>query len=402
MKTFNYVVRDSEGARKEGFKQAISPGDVIGWLHEQQLVPISIKETTNNTKKKQRKSGNKRIKSAELSAFCWQLTTMVEGGIPITSAVETIAEDIDNLYLQKILQRVLERINRGEGFSDSLSEFPKVFNKLSLAIILAGETSGNLADALQTLAEYFTNRDKLTKKVKSALAYPIFMVSFIILIVIAIMTFIIPRFQMIFTQLKGEMPAFTRGFMAVYDIIRFNAHYIIGIVVVLVVSVTWTYTKSRKGHYMFSRLFLSLPLFGNLFREAFLVTFCKTTATLLSAGVSVLEVFDILGGMSNNDIIKDAITTAKQNVVQGSNVSLGLKISGFFPNMVVKMIDVGEQSGSLTKVLNRTAEYYERKLDATLSTIMSLIEPIMIVVVGGIVMVTVLALYLPVFQMSDV
>jgi len=232
------------------------------------------------------------------------------------------------------------------------------------------------------------------------MAYPIFVLSFIIIIVIFIMAFIVPRFRKIFDQIGGTMPAFTRGFMGFYDILRYNLHYIIGLVIVLIVVATFV-SRTKKGHYLFSRLALAIPMFGNILSQAFVATFCRTTSTLLSSGVSVLEAFTILTGMTDNDIIKSAIVKTRENIVGGSNISLSMSSAGFFPNMVIKMIQVGEESGSMPEVLEKTSEHYERKVDSTVTTLLSLLEPIMIISVGGIVSVVVIALYLPIFTMSD-
>jgi type II secretory pathway component PulF len=399
MKNFKYIARDVAGVRKEGLIQAAYPNDVLSWLREQGFTPISVNEMSVSAKETPQTHRRKKIKSSDLAALCWQLNTMVEGGIPITTAIEAISEDIENLSLQQILRQILEKMNKGQTLSDCISEYPKVFNPLSCAMILAGETSGNLHEALQRLAEYFDNRDKLAKKVKGAMAYPIFVFTFIILIVVFIMAFVVPRFRSMFDQMGGEMPAFTQGFMNVYDILRHNLIYIIGSVL-LIITFTILTSKTKKGHYFFSRLVLALPLFGKVTSQAFVATFCKTMATLIAAGVSVLEVFDILSTMSRNDIIKSAISQTREQIVGGSSISSSMTGAGFFPNMVVKMMQVGEESGSLPKVLDKTAAYYERKVDALITTLMGLLEPIMIIVVGAIVLVVVLALYLPIFSMS--
>jgi type II secretory pathway component PulF len=400
MKSYKYTARDSSGQRREGLKEAGSSNDVLSWLRDQGFTPVSVTEVSAGAPQAKRTQHQKRIKSADLAALCWQLTTMVEGGIPVTTALDTISDDIENLQLQEVLKQVLDMMEKGETFSNSVAEFPKVFNNLSCALILAGEAGGNLPEALRRLAEYFDNRDKLAKKVKGAMAYPIFVLGFIVLIVIFIMAFIIPRFTVIFDQFGGDLPGFTKGFMAVYDMLRYNLVYIIGTVLLAVTASVLLYSKTEKGHYAFCKIALKLPLFGKVFSQAFIVMFCRTMATLLGAGVSVLEVLDILHTMTSNDIIKGAIIRTRERVVGGSNISMSLAASGFFPNMVVKMIQVGEESGSLSKVLERTSNYYERKVDAIIMTLMSLLEPIMIVTVGGIVLIVVLALYLPIFSMS--
>ena len=402
MGSYKYIARDSSGAQKIGLRQATFPDDVLSWLREQGFTPVSVDEISMGIKKTRRIPYQKRIKSADLSALCWQLTTMIEGGIPITTAFESIAEDMENLRLREVLEQVLEKMRRGETISNSVSEFPGVFNQLFRAMILAGETGGTLPVSLRRLAEYYDNRDKLVKKVKAAMAYPAFVFMFIILMVTSIMAFIIPRFRDIFKQIGGELPPFTQAFMGFYDTVRYNLVYIIGFVLLAIILVVLTHSKTKKGHYLFSRIILSLPLLGKIFTQAFVAMFCRTMSTLLAAGVSVLEVFDILSTMTANDIIKSTITQTRDHIVEGSNISLGMAASGFFPNMVVKMVQVGEESGSLTRVLDKTADYYERKVDSTITTAMALLEPIMIVTVGAIVLVVVLALYLPIFTMSGV
>src|SRR3972149_4079845 len=392
--SYRYVARDTTGTRREGFLEAAYPNDVLSWLRERGFTPISIDEVSKEIKRVQKAPRKRRIKSADLAALCWQMTTMLEGGIPITIALDTIAEDIEGLALQRILQQVSEKVKKGIAFSDSIGAFPKVFNQLFQAMILAGETGGRLPTPLHRLAEYMDNRDKLAKKVKGAVAYPLFVFTFIVLIVIFIMAFIIPRFRIIFSQIGGKMPAFTRGFMGFYDAIASNLAFIIGSVLFVIILTSLTYTKTKTGHYFFSKITIGLPLFGKVIRQAFVSMFCRTMSTLLSAGVSVLEVFEILSTMTNNDIIKSAIVETREHVVGGSNISSSMALAGFFPNMVIKMVQVGEESGSLPKVLDRTSDYFERKVDSTVTTAMSLIEPIMIVTVGAIVLVVVLALYL--------
>ena len=402
MKNYCYVARDSNGSQKKGFAQAASSTEVLNQLREQGFTPISVKDVSKKKTVKIRQRGHRKsIKSSDLSALCWQLSTMLEGGIPITTALDIIGEDTDNVQLQEILKQISSKVKKGQPVSECIAEYPKVFNHLCCAMILAGESGGNLAKAIGKLAEYFDNRDKLAKKVKGAMVYPIFVLSFIIIIVIFIMAFIVPRFRKIFDQIGGTMPAFTQGFMNFYDILRYNYLYIAGFVVFMIVF-TSIVSKTKKGHYIFSKMALSLPLFGKIFSQAFVATFCRTTSTLLASGVSVLEAFNILTGMTDNDIIKSAIVQTKENIVGGSNISLSMSSAGFFPNMVIKMIQVGEESGSMPEVLDKTSEHYERKVDSTVTGLISLLEPVMIVSVGAVVSVVVIALYLPIFTMSDV
>jgi type IV pilus assembly protein PilC len=215
-------------------------------------------------------------------------------------------------------------------------------------------------------------------------------------------TFIIPRFRDIFDQFAGQLPAFTRGFLGVYDVLRHNLVFILGGALALLILASVFHAKTKTVHRLFSRIALRLPLFGKILKQAFLTTFCRTMATLIEAGVPVLDVFDILTALSHNDVISAAITRTREYIVEGSSISLGMSAAEFFPNMVIKMTQVGEESGSLARVLNRTADYYERKVDSTITTFLALLEPTMILTIGAIVLVVVLALYLPIFTMSDV
>jgi len=403
MITFRYVALDYTGKMKEGLTSAASETDVLGWLREQGCTPVSVDVVSSGVKTGMRIPMLQRVRSSELAAVFWQLTTMVEGGITIAEGLEAIAEDIENAKLEKILRKILARIERGGAFSEGMAEFPRVFNKLTHSLVMAGETGGNIGDAFQRVAEYFTNRDKLARKVKKATAYPAFVVGFIIFIVIMIMTLVIPRFRDIFAQIgAGELPAFTKRFMASYDFIVANSYYVIGSILLVIIVTVLSYRRIPTMHYMFSALALRLPLFGKLFKQAFIASFCRTMSNLLRGGVPVLDVFDILCDMTPNDVMRGALERTRAEIVSGASIHLSMAGTQFFPNMVIKMVRAGEESGSLWRLLDRTADYYEEKVDALISAMTSLLEPLLIIIVGVIVLAVVVALYLPIFSLSDI
>jgi type II secretory pathway component PulF len=398
MKSYTYVARDAGGARRDGMLAANSSNEALEVLRHRQLTPIGIQETLLKGVK-DRKAAGSRVRSADLGAVCWQLSTMLQGGMSITTALDIISEDTDNVQLRHVLQRARVRVSEGRLLSDGLSGSPKVFNRLALALIIAGETSVDLGQALRSLAEHFDGRDRIAKKIRGAIAYPIFVVCLITVIIIGIMTLIVPRFQMIFSQLGGQLPAFTRAFMGFYEALCHNALYF-AVAGALAVGTGVTLSRTKRGHRFLSGLVLHLPLFGKLFLESFVATFCRTTATLLEAGVPVLDALEILRSMTTNDVIVAAIARVKQHVTGGSNVALGMSAAGFFPNMVVKMTQVGEESGSLPAILRKTSEHYERRIASTIDALTGLLEPVMITTIGAIVLVVVIALYLPIFTMS--
>ncbi|MCU0913570.1 MAG: type II secretion system F family protein [Planctomycetes bacterium] len=399
MKSYTYVARDTGGLRREGVLAANSTHEALETLHQRELTPVLIQETLRKDREEHR-SRRRRVRSADLGAMCWQLSTMLQGGMSITSALSIIAEDTENLQLRQTLQEARAKVSEGRLLSEGLSRFPRVFNRLALAMIVAGETSGDLGQALRLLAEYYDGRDRLSKKIHSAIAYPIFVLILITLVIIGIMTLIVPRFQTIFKQLGGDLPGFTQTFMSLYEVLR---HHILYLAAAVVLIVVWGVLLSRTlaGRRLLSRLVLRLPLLGKLCTESFAATFSRTIASLLEAGVPILEALEILRGMTTNDVVVRAIARVKQHVTGGSNVALGMSAAGFFPTMLVKMTQVGEESGSLPAILRKTSEYYERRLTATIDTLTGLLEPIMIVTIGTVVLVVVIALYLPIFTISD-
>ena len=400
MESFAYIAQDVNGRRKSGRRRAISEHEIVAWLNEHGLIPLAI-ENADVALQKAPTLGQKSPKYADMASFCWQLATMVEGGVLITEAISTVAEDVDDPSFRETLLDISSQIQKGESFSRSASKYPKVFNRLSCSMLLAGETSGSMQTILHRMADFFSNRDQFVKKLQTALAYPVFVVVFVFGILVIMMTLIIPRFRSIFDQMGGELPAFTQMFLRVYDTLAANSGYA-AVFVVFITFMLYVYSKSSEGYARICRLVLELPLFGRLIRQAFLSTFCKTMATLLSAGVSIIESFDILSAMTNNYILKDAVISTKRRTIEGLSVSKAMSMNDVFPNMVSRMVQVGEKSGSLPKVLNRASAYYESKMDTTLATLLSLLGPAVIVVVGAIVLVVVIALYLPIFAMSDI
>lgn len=399
MKTFEYVAWDSQGSCREGVRQAGSQEEILAILRDELLTPVSIRERMSEAASTVARVRGKSVKSHDLASFCWQLGTMISGGLPITTAIETIAEEVPNKYFEYVLKNMSERMQQGQSLSEIASDYPKVFNKLACAMLQAGETAGTLTTCLQRLGEYYENRDKLARKVRGALAYPIFVVFFVIGIVIALMTLIIPRFTILFDQFKGNLPAFTRGFMAVYNFLMNHAIIILG-GLGLAIGIAVLLCRTAKGRRFFSTLLIKMPLIGPIQKMAFVAQFTKTLSTLIASGVSVLDAFGILANMTTNELFREGVLKTREHIVEGTNISKSMEKVGFFPGVAVKMTQIGEQSGSLSAVLDKTSFYYEKKVDGLITIMLSLIEPILIVTVGSIVLVVVLAMYLPIFSIQ--
>jgi len=400
LETFGYIARDLSGERKKGLRRAGSQGEVLTWLRNQSLIPIEVRHVDKwraAVKEETRMGQGVRVKSADIASFCWQMSIMVEGGVTAAAALDTIARDTDNLRFGQIILEISERMRKGESFSSSVAAYPKTFSRLFCAMILVSETGGSLPAVLHRLGRYYDERDKLARKIRSAMTYPIFAILVTIFILVIIMVYVVPNFKSMFEHFGGELPAFTKAFLAFYDAMATNILLFTGSVGLVVIAFIG-YARTEGGHKKLSWLVLSLPLFGKLIAQAFVAMFCRTAGTLLGAGVSIVESLEILSGTTKNDVINSAVLTARERVIEGSSVAEAMASSGFFPNMVSSMITVGEESGSLPKVLDRTADYYDRKVESTITTMMSLLEPAMIVAIGSIVLVIVLALYLPIFS----
>ncbi len=254
MRNFEYVARDLSGQSHSGLSQATNKNDVLVALRNKGLVPVEIHDADVA-----RKSGlvlvrKRKIKSIELASFCWQLQAMLEGGVSITSAIETIHDDCENPYFQQIMKTIGESLEQGEPLSSGVAHFPKVFGKIFCSMILAGETGGAMPAALGRLADYYDNRDKLSRKIKGALAYPVFIVGFVVFLVVFIMTFIIPRFKSIFDEIGTELPAITRAFMFGYDGFVTHLPHIVVCCIAAVITLIF-YAKTENGWAFFSKVF---------------------------------------------------------------------------------------------------------------------------------------------------
>ncbi len=401
MGTYRYTARSMTGAEVSGVLQGDTRSEILLWLREKMYTPVALEEVSLEAEGKKRGRRRFHIRSSDMASFCWQLNAMIDGGVTITDAIDTIVDDIDNRKLQEVLKKVCTNMKEGQSFYDSLQEYPKVFNELFRAMIRAGESSGTLSTVLARLADYYDRRDELNRKVHKAVAYPAFVVAFVILVLLAMMTLIIPRFVEIFEDFGSKLPAFTLAFLAVYRVIMHNAHFFLGGFAAFVLLMALL-DRTTYGHRLFSRLWLRLPLLGMVIRYAFVATYGRSMATLLGAGVPVLDAIEIVHGMTRNTVIKGVLQKAREQIAEGVGIALSMSGNAIFPSLMVKMVQVGEESGSLPQVLDRSSTYYEKKVDTTVMTMISILEPAMIVLVGGIVLLVLLALYMPIFSISDI
>ena len=340
------------------------------------------------------------VSSKELMVFTRQLSSTLGAGLLLTESLDVIAEDMENQYFHNVILAIRADVEGGTTFTHALAKYPKIFGKTFIAIVKSGEATGGLYKTMETLAKYLEESEKLKEKVVTATRYPLFVLAFAILVVLVMVLFLIPKFAGMFTSSGNELPLLTRIVVGVSNfMIRY--FWVLPLFVVLAV-VGWLQARKLHGFRFFmDSVLLRLPVFGKeIFFKVFMSRFCRTLAFLLAGGISVSLALEITSQVVSNLPISEAIDKVKQRVLGGSEISTELRRQRVFSALVGRMAIVGERTGRLPDMLDRTADYYDDELDHALSRLTSIIEPFLIVFIGSVVLIVVLALYLPIFNMS--
>jgi type IV pilus assembly protein PilC len=339
-------------------------------------------------------------KKDEVVVFTRQLATMVGAGIPILEAIEIQREQAESPGFRMVLEGVVESVRGGTDFSAALEKFPKVFPELYVNMVRAGEASGQLDLILIRLAEYQEATAQLKREIKSAMTYPVISLVLVFGIASFLMIGIVPQFKPVFDSLDIQLPGLTLMVMDVAFFCRDFWYLIFGSIGAAIFGVL-AFKKTPKGHYMFDAFLLRMPIFGSLFRKVALSRFARTFSTLVKSGVPILAAMDIVASTSGNKVIAKAVLRARENVRQGETLSAPLAESAVFPPMVTKMISIGERTGALDTLLEKIAHFYDQQVEAAVKGLTSLIEPLLIGIMGFIVGGIVLAVFLPIFKLQE-
>jgi general secretion pathway protein F len=342
-----------------------------------------------------------RIKIQDISIMTRQMATLVGAGLPIVEALTALIDQTENVRLTKVITQVRESVNEGSSLADAMSRFPKVFSDLYANMIRAGESSGALDIVLKRLADFMENQVMLRNKVLSTLSYPIILVLVGIGILSFLLISVVPKVIRIFDELEQALPIPTVILIAVTDFLR-DYWWVCAVVIVGGMLALRQYAATEKGHQMYDRMVLKLPLTGRLLRIIVTTRFARTLAILLNSGIPLLESMDIAKAVVNNTIISGAIESAKDGIREGESIAEPLRRSKVFPSMVNHMIAVGEKTGELEQMLFKISEAYENEVEMTISRMTSLLGPIVILLLGGIVLFIVLAILLPMFEMNQI
>ena len=395
---YAYTARETATGRElRNTVEAPSEQAAIAALLNRNLLVVEIKEKI--AKRGQTKGG--KVALADLVVFTRQLATMIDAGIAIVQSLQALAEQTPNKVMRDTIRDICTRVESGESFSEALTRHPKAFNRLYVAMVGAGEKGGLLSEILARLATYLENTERLRKKVKTALMYPTTVTLVAIGITIFLLVKVIPVFKDVYSGFGAKLPAPTQVLMDLSDALR---HYFIVFVVVTggLVYGWLRYIKTKQGLEFWDKQRIKLPIFGPIAHKICLARFTRTLSSLVRSGVPILEVLQIVSQTVGNVIMEKAIKAAAADIERGEGISAALAKHPIFPSMVVRMLSAGEQTGNIDNMLERVADFLDEEIDNTLSGLMSLLEPLLIVFLGVIIGGMVICMFLPIFNLANI
>jgi type IV pilus assembly protein PilC len=394
--TYAYKVRDKSGNLVTGELIGDSEGLVMTKLRQMGMTPIEVKKAKTGLKMEiNLRPGHVKLK--DLAVFSRQFATMVNSGLPILRALAILGEQTANKELAKVLVQVRLDVEQGQSLSGAMQKHPKAFSDLYVAMVKSGETGGVLDNVLLRLADNIEKDVELRRKVKSAMTYPAVVVLLVSLILSAMLLFVVPQFKSIYSQLGGELPLPTRILLAVSNAVR-SYWYVFLIGVIGMAFAFRRYKRTEAGRTRVDAIKIKVPIFGPLFHKTALARFSSTLGMLLRSGVPILQALDIVSDTVNNRIIGRAVGDVQTSVREGESIAKPLSKHAVFPPMVVQMLAVGEETGAVDSMLDKVADFYNSEVSASVDALTSLIEPLLIAIIGGAVGAAVIALYMPMFN----
>ncbi len=405
MATFSYLAKDQTGAELSGLLNGTSADEIIQRLHQQGLAVLHVAEDRGGRDLRHwwRSFATMTIGRAstrDLALFSRQLATVIESGIPLVKGMRGLALDSARGPVTRAVSGVADRVERGESISDAMSAYPGVFNQMYLSMIRAGERAGTLDKIVGELATYLEKVDDIKNKVKSAMTYPAFILIFTILSTLFLILKIVPTFSGIYEELGQELPLLTRTVLAVSDAIRGNALISLGVVAIVLAAI-FAAMRTYRGQYLWHTFLLRMPIFGTIVTKGVMSRFARTFGILIGSGLPILESLDLVKGAADNHVVARAIDQVKASVAAGHGVTESFRSTGKFPEMVMQLMSTGEETGELDTLLTKASDFYDRQVESAVHSISSLIEPVMIVIVGAIIGFIVLSMFLPIFQLGD-
>jgi general secretion pathway protein F len=398
MPVYKYKAIDESGKAVQGVIDAESPKGATEKLKRQGVFLSSLHEA----KEGRSRSFNpfKGIKISELAVTTRQFSTLISAGLPLEASLSALSEQTEDNKLGQVLAEVRERVSEGSSLANALSEHKDIFSDLYINIVKAGEASGSLDIVLLRLADFLETQAALTSRVKGALIYPMFMFFIGGGVLFFTMTYVIPRIAKIFEESQSSLPLMTLILIKISDFLN-NYILLILLFVIILVFASIRFNRTDRGKMFFDRLMLKVPVFGKLTSMVAISRFTRTLGTLLSSGIPLLDALEIGEAVMGNKVYRKTLQKVRDNVREGSSLAQPLKESGVFPPLVTRMIAVGEQTGEMEAMLSKVADIYDQQVDTMVSTLTSLLEPVMIVIIGAVMAFIVFAVLLPIFNLTS-
>ncbi|OQB20000.1 MAG: Type II secretion system protein F [candidate division BRC1 bacterium ADurb.Bin183] len=401
MAVFQYMARDAQGKMVNGTTQAASQSAVVKMLRDQGLTPTSIQAGAAAGKGKQARGKGGGPKLDDAVIISRQMATMIRAGLPLIEVLDILADQAEKASLKKIMRDIEKDVEAGSSFTEAIQKHPKLFDTFFLSMVRAGEASGMLDAILDQVATYLEKVLAIRRKVKSAVMYPLTVSVIAFAITIFLLVKVVPVFEDIFSELGSNLPVPTQ--ITIYLSKTLQNHLLkmlIGLVVVIFIIGRWA--KSKSGRYKLDYLKLNIPIFGPIFIKVAIAKFTRTLGTLIKAGVNILYALEITAKTAGNTVIEEAVLKTRTSIQSGESLTRPLIEAGCFPPMVTRMIDVGERTGMLETMLSKIADFYEDQVNAAVTGLTSLIEPLLIVFLGVVVGFIVISMFMPMFKMVEV
>lgn len=397
MPTFQWKGRAVTGEIRSGVMEAPNEQVVEVFLRRLNIVPVKIqpKKESGFTIKL------KRVSDKDITLFTRQFATVLEAGVPLVKGLETLAMQQKNPYFKEVIDTIRRKVEAGSSLSEAFAEYPKIFNTLYIQMVKSGEASGNLDIILKRLANYMEKILALKAKIKHAMIYPSVIIFVAVVVVSIIMFFVIPKFEELFREAGQSLPLPTLMLITISKHFKWIFLLLVLAMIGSIIGIKY-YRKSEKGRYNTDKVLLHLPLLGQLFHKAAISRLSRTLANLVGGGVPLLQALAIAGETAGNKVIEKAMEEVRINVSAGHTIADPMIYTGVFPYMVIEMVRIGEMSGNLEEMLTKVADFYEEEVDRTVQTLSTLVEPILLIILGVVIGGILIALYLPIFQLGGV
>lgn len=398
MPVFKYVGRNSKGSIKKGTIDTVSRSQAIQELRNKGISPREIKEVEATIFNRDISLGSRRIKNEDFVIYCRQFATLIRAGVSLLHSTNILAQQTESKPLQKALVQVEGEIKEGQSFSNAVEEHEDIFPSLFINMIRAGEVTGNLDETLDRLASYYEKQNTLRKKIQSTMAYPIILLIVVAIVVVFLLLTIVPQFVSMFEDLETELPLITQIVVAMSNFIQYSWWLGALILVGSGIAFRFFYKNNKRFHYGVHLAIFKMPIFGKLLQKAAIARMTRTLSSLFASSVPILQALTIVERVVGNPIIGKVLLASRDSLEEGRPLSEPISNSWVFPPLVSQMIAIGEQSGQLDFMLGKVADFYEEDVDRTVDTLKSLIEPIMIVILAGVVGFIVVAIMIPMFS----